>query len=93
MRSVPTYDLGVPAVREGILERMDEVVVKPRAGHGGYGVVVGPHARGEDSTRSPRDRGRARRLGGPGDGDALHAIPPSTAGGLAPRHVDLRPSS
>ena len=52
MRSVPTYDLSVPAVRESILGRIDEVVVKPRAGHGGYGILVGPHARREDLDRA-----------------------------------------
>ena len=58
IRSVPTYDLAVPAVRDSILARIDEVVVKPRAGHGGYGIVVGPHARRRTSSAS---RGRSRR--------------------------------
>jgi uncharacterized circularly permuted ATP-grasp superfamily protein len=90
LRSVPTYDLAVPSVREGILARIDEVVVKPRAGHGGYGIVIGPHARAEDLESA------ARRVAG--DPDAwvaqetvmLSTHPTVEAGGLVPRHVDLR---
>ena len=44
IRSVPTYDLGDERVRERILARIDEVVVKPRAASGGHGVVLGPLA-------------------------------------------------
>ncbi len=90
MRSVPTYDLSVPAVREGILERIDEVVVKPRAGHGGYGILVGPHARKEDL-----ERAASRIEAEPGEWVAQETVMLSThptvdAGALAPRHVDLR---
>ena len=31
-----------------VLERIGELVIKPRTGHGGHGVVIGPHAKGED---------------------------------------------
>ena len=64
IRSVPTYDLAVPAVRDSILARIDEVVVKPRAGHGGYGIVVGPHARpGGSRAGGTRGSRRNRRTG------------------------------
>ncbi len=90
MRSVPTYDLSVPAVRESILGRIDEVVVKPRAGHGGYGILVGPHARREDL-----DRAASQIEAEPGEWVAQETVSLSThptvdAGALAPRHVDLR---
>ena len=48
LRSVPTYDPAQPGTLEMILERIDELVVKPRTGHGGFGVVIGPHAAPED---------------------------------------------
>ena len=48
LRSVATYDPARPGTLEMILERIDELVIKPRSGHGGYGVVIGPHARAED---------------------------------------------
>src|SRR4051794_8520626 len=37
VRSVPTLDLAEPDAREEALERLDELVVKPRGGHGGVG--------------------------------------------------------
>ena len=90
-RSVPTYDPGEPSVRAAILERMDELVVKPRDGYGGEGVVV-------CAARARRGRGRAARLR-PHRPDAYVAQetvmfsthPTVVEGALAPRHVDLRP--
>ena len=38
---VPTYDLADPEVREQAFERIEEMVVKPRAELGGRGVVIG----------------------------------------------------
>ncbi len=35
LASVPTYDLSQPGVLEMVLERIGELVVKPRSGHGG----------------------------------------------------------
>ena len=48
LRSVPTYDPAQPQTLEMILDRIDELVIKPRSGHGGYGVVIAPHARPQD---------------------------------------------
>ena len=59
VRSVPTYDPGEPSVREAILERMDELVVKPRDGYGGEGVVVCAHAHEDDRARAARADPRA----------------------------------
>src|SRR5437879_2958338 len=44
IKSVPTYDPAEPSVRTEILDRIDELVVKPRTGSGGAGVIVCPHA-------------------------------------------------
>src|SRR3954471_14555972 len=52
--SVPTYDLGEPDQLEEVLERLDELVIKPRTGFGGYGVVIVPHATREDRDRIER---------------------------------------
>src|SRR6478735_6085558 len=46
--SVRTYDLADPERLKEVLDRLDELVVKPRDGHGGQGVVVGPSARPEE---------------------------------------------
>ena len=54
IRSVPTWDTTDPGQRERILERLPELVVKPRGGSGGFGVVIGPVA-------TPEQLGEARR--------------------------------
>jgi uncharacterized circularly permuted ATP-grasp superfamily protein len=91
LASVRTFDLDVDAVREEALDRLDELVVKPRAGYGGEGVVICPHAE-----RADVERLRAAVLAEPGDFIAQELIPLSRHptvidGELAPRHVDLRP--
>src|SRR3954453_8296132 len=42
--SVPPYAPAEPQARAAALERLDELVVKPRDGFGGSGVVIGPRA-------------------------------------------------
>jgi uncharacterized circularly permuted ATP-grasp superfamily protein len=89
--SVPTYDLGVPEVCAKALERIDELVVKPRAGYGGHGVVVAPHARSGDVRETAEEISES-----PGDFIAQEMVmisrhPTAAESGLEPRHVDLRP--
>ena len=91
LRSVPTYDPSQPGVLEMILERIDELVIKPRTGHGGYGVVIGPHARPEDLRAAAAMLSKA-----PEDFVAQETImlsrhPTVTDGRLELRHIDLRP--
>jgi carboxylate-amine ligase len=90
LRSVPTYDLGIPEVRERVLDRIGEVVVKPRAASGGEGILIGPHAPAEEREATAEAVRRA-----PEDWVAQETISlschPTVAGGrLEPRHVDLR---
>jgi uncharacterized circularly permuted ATP-grasp superfamily protein len=91
IESVPSYDLGNPDVLADVLPRLDELVVKPRGGYGGDGVVICPHA-------TERDRARVRRAveTDPDDYVAQELVELSTHptvcdGRLEPRHVDLRP--
>jgi uncharacterized circularly permuted ATP-grasp superfamily protein len=91
LRSVRTYDLVEAETRAEVLDRLDELVVKPRSGYGGEGVVVGPHARQED-----RQRVAEAIRSSPGDFVAQETVmlsryPTAIDGELAPRHVDLRP--
>jgi len=91
LRSVETLDLGRPEVLEEALDRFAELVIKPRAGHGGIGVVVCPHADPEDV-----EAARERVLADPGAYIAqalvcLSEHPTVVDGELRPRHVDLRP--
>jgi uncharacterized circularly permuted ATP-grasp superfamily protein len=86
VRSVPTRPIeGRPSVDE-----LRKLVVKPRAGFGGKGVVIGAHAEAED----------LERLAGELESDPEHFIaqpivtlsrhPTVVDGRLEPRHVDLR---
>ena len=89
--SVHTYDVGVPEVRSEVLERINELVIKPRAGFGGVGVVVAPHAEQEDVRRVAEELSRD-----PGGYVAQETImlsrhPTAADGRLEPRHIDLRP--
>ncbi len=91
LRSVRTYDLGEPAQLEEALERLGELVVKPRDGYGGEGVVICRLAPAEER-RAVEQRLRAD----PGAYVAQETVMLSThptviEGRLEPRHVDLRP--
>ena len=70
-------------------DRLDELVFKPRTGHGGHGVMVGPHAKVADL----RDLSHAIRRD-PHDYVAQDTVmlsrhPTVIDGRLEPRHVDL----
>jgi carboxylate-amine ligase len=78
-------------VLEEALERLEELVVKPRSGYGGEGVVICPHAE-----RADVERIRADVAESPADFIAQELVPLSEHltvidGELVPRHVDLRP--
>lgn len=85
LRSVPTWDAA------DVLDRLDELVLKPRTGSGGWGVTVMPHA-----DAAARAAARAAVLTRPSDWVAqepvaLSTVPVVVGGRLEPRHVDLRP--
>ena len=91
LRSVPTYDLGDPEVLDSVMPRLGELVVKPRGGYGGAGIVVGPHAGEEDRrilaervTRDPSAWVAQETV-------TLSTHPTVCEGRLEPRHVDMRP--
>ena len=91
IESVRTYDLCDADVLAEVLPRLDELVVKPRSGYGGEGVVVCPHA-----TAADRAAVRRRVTESPEDYIAQDLVAISTHptirdGRLEPRHVDLRP--
>lgn len=88
---VDTWRLEEDAHREEVLDRLDELVVKPVDGSGGKGIVIGPAA-----SREELDALRRRIVDDPRGWIAQPLIQLSTAptmirGRLAPRHVDLRP--
>ncbi len=92
VRSVRTLDLADEEHRREAFEHIDKLVVKPRDGQGGSGVVVCAHATREDVQRVMEDVERD-----PSAYVAQHTIALSQHptllpdGSMAPRHVDLRP--
>jgi uncharacterized circularly permuted ATP-grasp superfamily protein len=91
LASVDTWRLEDPDHREEVLDRLDELVVKPVDGSGGKGIVIGPRA-----SRRQLDELRATILADPRGWIAqpvvqLSTVPTMIDGRMAPRHVDLRP--
>src|SRR3954470_7423524 len=89
--NVRTWRLEDPGALEEVLDRLDELVVKPVDGSGGKGLVVGPAA-----SRAELDELRARLLRDPRGWIAqpvvqLSTIPTLVEDGVRPRHADLRP--
>ena len=89
--NVDTYRCTEPEALAHILERLDEMVVKPVDGSGGKGLVIGPAADG-----ATLDALRSRMVEDPRGWIAqpvvqLSTVPTLVGGRLAPRHVDLRP--
>jgi carboxylate-amine ligase len=91
IRSVPTYDLGNPDERILALSRLDELVVKPRTGFGGHGVVIVPHASRDDRHRIEHEIRRHPNRYIAQETIALSRHPTICGDRLQPRHVDLRP--
>jgi uncharacterized circularly permuted ATP-grasp superfamily protein len=91
LHSVPTHDLAEPEGREEVLERLGELVLKPRDGHGGTGVTFGPTA-SSAVLEEARASVRADPSGWIAQDPVLLSTHPTVVGGrLAPRHIDLRP--
>ena len=91
MANVDTWRLEEDAAREEVLDRLDELVVKPVDGSGGKGIVIGPRATSEEL-----DALRRRVIDDPRGWIAqpvvqLSTVPTLIDDELRPRHVDLRP--
>jgi uncharacterized circularly permuted ATP-grasp superfamily protein len=89
--NVDTWRLEEDQAREEVLDRLEELVVKPVDGSGGKGIVIGPRA-----TREELDALRRRVIDDPRGWIAqpvvqLSTVPTLIDDALAPRHVDLRP--
>ena len=89
--NVDTWRLEEPEALAEVLDRLDELVVKPVDGSGGKGLVVGP-----DASRDELSDLRARLLADPRGWIAqpvvqLSTIPTLVEDGMRPRHADLRP--
>ncbi len=91
LRNVDTYRLGDDDQRAFVLDRIDQMVVKPVDASGGYGLVFGPDASDEAIAEC-----RANIITDPRGYIAQPVVSLSTGptlvdGRLRPRHLDLRP--
>jgi uncharacterized circularly permuted ATP-grasp superfamily protein len=85
--NVDTWRLEDPGALEEVLDRLDELVVKPVDGSGGKGLVIGPAA----STKE-LDELRTRLIADPRGWIAQPStIPTLVDDGMRARHADLRP--
>ncbi|MBG6056767.1 putative circularly permuted ATP-grasp superfamily protein [Cryobacterium sp. MP_M5] len=89
--NVDTWRLEDPLALEEVLDRLDELVVKPVDGSGGKGLVVGPAA-----SAAELETLRKQLIQDPRGWIAqpvvqLSTIPTLVDEGLRPRHADLRP--
>jgi glutamate---cysteine ligase / carboxylate-amine ligase len=88
--NVPTYPCVESERRAEVLDRLDELVLKPVNGYGGRGIVIGPHA-----SRQELDAVAAAIRADPAlwvaqDMVSLSTHPTFSGGRLQPRAVDLR---
>ncbi|WP_298351778.1 circularly permuted type 2 ATP-grasp protein [Rhodoblastus sp.] len=91
LKNVATWRCREPDALKYVLDHLHELVVKEVNGSGGYGMLVGPHASKEQIeafrqklTSAPEGFIAQPTL-------SLSTCPTSFPGGVAPRHVDLRP--
>jgi uncharacterized circularly permuted ATP-grasp superfamily protein len=91
LKNVPTYNCRVETDLAYVLEHLSELVVKEVHGSGGYGMLVGPAASGNEI-----EMFRAKLEARPDNYIAqptlaLSTCPTLVDAGVAPRHLDLRP--
>jgi uncharacterized circularly permuted ATP-grasp superfamily protein len=91
LRSVPSYDLSEEGAREEALERLDELVVKPRGGSGGEGVTIMPRASEPERKRALAVVRRRPERFIAQEPIELSSHPTVRGGRLQPRRIDLRP--
>ncbi len=91
LANVPTYKCGDPEDMKYVLAHIDELVIKPANESGGYGMLIGPRSTRKEQKEfarlikaDPRNYIAQPTL-------ALSTCPTFIQGGVAPRHIDLRP--
>jgi uncharacterized circularly permuted ATP-grasp superfamily protein len=89
--NVETYRLDDRDVLADVLDRLDELVLKPVEGSGGKGIVIGPHA-DEQTLAVLRQAVEADPRGWIAQRPVLLSTSPTLVSDrVAPRHIDLRP--
>ncbi|HEX7279485.1 MAG TPA: circularly permuted type 2 ATP-grasp protein [Solirubrobacterales bacterium] len=91
LRSVPSYDLSDADARKEAMERLGELVIKPRGGFGGHGVTIMPRASEPERKRAVGVARRRPEHFIAQEPVGLSTHPTIRGGSLRPRRIDLRP--
>ncbi|OCH80478.1 circularly permuted type 2 ATP-grasp protein [Gordonia sp. UCD-TK1] len=91
LQNVDTLRCWLPDECEEVLDRIDELVVKPVEGSGGYGIVFGPDATGAELDALARKVRNDPRGWIAQPVVQLSTVPTKIGDAIRPRHVDLRP--
>ncbi len=89
--NVETYVMWEPDQREHALSRLDQLVVKPVAESGGYGIIIGTQASDEELAQARVTIENDPRGWIVQELVQLSTLPSLADERLAPRHLDLRP--
>jgi carboxylate-amine ligase len=88
--AVPTYPCVDDERREEVLDRLDQLVLKPVDGYGGSGIVIGPHAERSELTEVEKQIRAEPARWVAQDMVSLSTHPTFSGRRLEPRAVDLR---
>ena len=91
LANVDTFRCWLDDEREEVLDRIDELVIKPVEGSGGYGIVFGPDATDKELAAVSKKIRSEPRGWVAQPVVQLSTVPTQIGDHLAPRHVDLRP--
>ncbi|MDX6634818.1 MAG: hypothetical protein QOF06_1021 [Solirubrobacterales bacterium] len=91
LRSVPSYDLTDEEARKAAMERLDELVLKPRGGFGGQGVTIMPRASEPERKRAVGLLRRRPEHFIAQEPVEISSHPTIRGNSLRPRRIDLRP--
>jgi uncharacterized circularly permuted ATP-grasp superfamily protein len=91
LHNVPTYICDRPDDLKYVLEHMAELVVKETNAAGGYGMLIGPHAK-KDEVAQFREKVKANPRNYIAQPTlSLSTVPSIIEGNIEARHVDIRP--
>jgi uncharacterized circularly permuted ATP-grasp superfamily protein len=91
LANVDTFRCWLDDERDEVLDRVDELVIKPVEGSGGYGIVFGPDASPKELTAIAKKIREDPRSWIAQPMMELSTVPTQIDSALAPRYVDLRP--
>jgi glutamate---cysteine ligase / carboxylate-amine ligase len=90
LATVPTYLCGIREQRQTVLDKLDQLVMKPVDGYGGQGVLIGPLASDHELAATRRQILTAPHRWIAQEMVSLSTLPNFDGQKLVPRHVDLR---